>query len=57
MDSAMPIVVDTITSFALDSDDFLPSKSSFELGYYSIKKPPYMIEGTMVQMAVAHLLL
>ena len=53
----MPIVVDTITSFVLDSDDFLPSKSSFELGYYSIKKPPYMIEGTVVQMAVAHLLL
>lgn len=53
----MPIVVDTITSFVLDFDDFLPSKSSFELDYYSIKKPPYMIEGTMVQMAVPHLLL
>jgi hypothetical protein len=51
----MLVAINTIASFVLDSDDFLPSKSSFELGCYSIKKPPYMIEGAMAQMVVLHL--
>ena len=41
----MLVVVKTTSSFAQDSNDFLPSKSSFELDYYSIKKPPYNFEG------------
>ena len=47
----MPIAVDTTTSFVLDSDPILPFESSFELDYYSIKKPPYKFEGALVQMA------
>jgi hypothetical protein len=46
----MPVVVDTTTSFVLDSDPILPFESSFELDYYSIKKPPYKFEGVLVQM-------
>jgi hypothetical protein len=46
----MLAAVNTITSAILDSNDFLPSTSSFELDYYSIKKPPYKFEGVLVQM-------
>ena len=52
MGFAMPIAVNTVTSFAQDFVLTLPFESSFELGYYSIKKPPYNFEGVLVQMAI-----
>ena len=51
----MPIVVDTTTSFVQDSVLTLPSESLLELDlYYSIRKPPCMIEGALVQLAMPH---
>jgi len=52
---AMPIAVRIVTSFAQDFVLTLPFESSFELGYYSIKKPPYKSEGELVQMAILEL--